>query len=177
MAVTTTHTFSKMHKVCACIGFVAVLLSQPVSAADEGVALEGGVMPHEKIDALYRNISESFATLSIEKISDIYTKDAYYLTPESPMITGIGDIGAEWEAWFAWMREGKGTLTIDFRLIAREIYNDTFGYDVGYFTTVQQRPDGNNQTYEGKFITVTQKQANGQWRFSVDTYSMLKKEE
>ncbi len=176
MAAATSFLFSKMYKVCTYIGFITVLLSQTATAADGDVTLESGVEPHGKIDALYQNISKSFSDLSSKDISEIYTKDAFYLTPESPLITGIDDIGAEWEDWFSWMRAGKGTLTINFRIIAREVYGDALGYDIGYFTTIQQRPDGENQTYEGKFITVTQKQANGQWRFTADTYNMLKKE-
>jgi ketosteroid isomerase-like protein len=165
---------SRVHKICIYTGLAALLSFGSISAQAE-VKLENGVAPHEKIDTLYDKLSDAVSALNTRTFSDIYASDAFYLVPSSPLIQGLDDINPSWDGWFSWMKEVNGTLQMDFRVVAREVHDDTIGYDVGYATTLQKRPNAPDELIEVKILVVTKKQADGEWRFQVDTYSELKK--
>ena len=45
------------------------------------------------------------------------------------------------------------------------------GYTIGTFERMLDDPDGNPVTTVGKYVTVWQKQADGQWKIAVDTFN------
>ena len=106
-------------------------------------------------------------------LNKIYAEDAYYLQPKSQHFKGLDAlIENGFAGWFDWMKEGNGTLSISFRIIEREL-QESLGYDIGYYKVTQKRPEEEDEISEGKFVVVTKKQENGEWRFQVDTYNNL----
>lgn len=173
---TTRYSSLKKRNTCMSLGFIACLSFGTLSAHAD-VRFENGAMPYKGIDVLYEKLSTAATSLDTKSFSDIYTKDAYYLSPASPLAQGIDGITPEWDGWFAWMKEGNGTLQMDFRIVAREVYDDAIGYDIGYVKTLQKRPNEPDVTYETKFVVVTKKLPNGEWRYHIDAYNKLKKDE
>ncbi len=169
-------TSFKKKRICKLLG-LAAFLSLGTLSAHADVTLEDGVIPHKGIDALYEKLADATASLDTNGFSEIYAEDVFYLIPTAPLIQGIDGIKPDWDDWFVWMKEGNGTLEMDFRIVAREVYDDAMGYDIGYAKTLQKRPNEADVIYETKFVVVTKKQSNGEWRYQVDAYSKLKKDE
>ncbi|KAB7613290.1 hypothetical protein F9L33_11830 [Amylibacter sp. SFDW26] len=167
----------KLSKKNSCILLgLAACLSFGTFSARADIVLEDGVTPHKGIDALYEKLAAATASLNTESFSKIYAEDAFYLIPTAPLIQGIDGIKPDWDDWFVWMKEGNGSLDMDFRIVAREVHDDAIGYDIGYAKTLQKRPNEADVTYETKFVVVTKKLPNGEWRYQVDAYSQLKKD-
>ncbi len=177
MILSIPHLSSLKNKMAYLSLAVAACLSFGAVSAHADVTLEKGVKPHKGIDALYEKLSDATASLDTKTFSEIYAEDAFYFIPASPLAQGIKGVTPDWDSWFAWMKEGNGTLEIDFRIVAREVHDDALGYDIGYAKTLQKRPNEADVTYETKFVVVTKKLPDGEWRYQVDAYSYLKKDE
>ena len=140
-------------------------------AQSDALTLEDGVMANESIDSLYQQFSNAYSDLDTSQFKSIYAQDAYYLQPKAHHFKGIDAlIENGFAGWFGWMKEGNGTLSISFRIIEREL-QENLGYDIGYYKVIQKRPEEEDEISEGKFVVVTKKQDNGEWRFQVDAYN------
>ena len=157
------------------IAALALVLAAPAQAANsKALNLESDVAAHAAIDALYVRLSKAAEALDSSSFSSIYAAKSLYLAPNKPLVTGLSDIKSSWDGWFDWMKEAKGSLTMSFKIVSREVHED-IGYDVGYYKTLQVRPGESTKTFEGKFVVVTKKQADGTWLFHVDAFNSLKK--
>ncbi|MGI9410261.1 MAG: YybH family protein [Hyphomicrobiaceae bacterium] len=160
--------------ICFAVAFVATLSPAAIAANSNAPKLEAGVAPHAQIDALYEQLSRAVEALDTSTFGSIYAANSLYLPPNKTVIRGLAGVKSNWNGWFAWMKEAKGSLDIDFRIVSREVHGN-IGYDVGYYKTLQVRPGESSKTFEGKFVVVTKEQTDGRWLFQVDAYNHLKK--
>lgn len=147
---------------------LALAATLPAYAAP-AITHDDGVNAHPGIDAIYQRFHEGYASLDASVVSDLYTKDALYLSPQSEMKHGRDEIHQDFVHMFE-SADGAGEqLDIRFRIVKREVRED-LATDVGYFTLVRTSADGENSS-DGKFVVVAERDAEGTWRFSVDGYS------
>ena len=152
--------------------FSSYLFSQ---TAESFLKLENGVAAHKEIDAIYKNFSEAYKTLDVEKVADLYTENAAYLPPENDILQGREQIRPTFKSFFDWIKKEGRTMTIAFQIVQRKA-NKNLAYDVGIYT-IRQFKDGKPvSTGQGKFVVVAVKEKDGKWRFQVDGYSGLKPE-
>ena len=139
------------------------------------LVLENGVAAHKEIDSIYKNFSEAYKTLDVEKVTNLYTENAAYLPPENDILQGRDQIRPTFKSFFDWIKKEGRTMTIAFQIVQRKA-NKNLAYDVGIYT-IRQFKDGKPVgTGQGKFVVVAVKEKDGKWRFQVDGYSGLKPE-
>ncbi|HSK72755.1 MAG TPA: SgcJ/EcaC family oxidoreductase, partial [Pyrinomonadaceae bacterium] len=137
--------------------------------------LEQNVSPHKGLDDVYRRFSEAYRKLDAEAVTNLYTDDAFYLSPGSAVERGREKILANFSGFFNSVKSNGGSLTISFRILERGVSGD-LAYDVGIYTLRQERA-GKTQSDQGKFVVVARQVKKGDWRFHVDSYSDLPKAE
>ena len=119
-----------------------------------------------EIDAVYETFSQAYELLDDQMVQDLYESDAYYFYPQIPIQRGYENFMGGFRDMFNRAREGNTTLKIEFRIVERQVLGD-HAYDVGYYRL--NKSDGHRSV--GKFVTILRKQADGSWKFVLDTYS------
>ena len=154
---------------------VFLLAAFPVfsQTSENLLKLENGVAAHKGIDEIYRQFSESYKTLDVEKVTNLYTATAAYLAPDDEITEGREKIRPNFKSFFDSVRNDGRTMTISFQIIQRKVEKN-IGYDVGIYT-IRTFKDGKQiGTGQGKFVVVAVREKDGKWRFQVDGYSGLK---
>lgn len=147
-----------------------------VSAQTEKeLILEKGVASHAEIDEVYRRFSQAYRKIDAEAVTNLYTEDAFYLSPGSRIERGREKILENFSGFFNSVKASGASLAISFRILERRVSGD-LGYDVGIYTLTQKRGD-QTQSSQGKFVVVARKVESGEWRFHIDSYSDLPKAE
>lgn len=167
-----------MKKFAFVVTFLLIIIGQTVSAYSQktDLILENGVSAHKEIDAIYRQFSEAYVALDVDKVSNLYAADAAYLPPDSEILKGREQIRPGFRSFFDWVKKEGRTMTISFQIFQRKVEKN-LGYDVGIYTITQFK-DGKQigEPGKGKFIVVAVKEKDGKWRFQVDGYNNLKPE-
>ncbi len=140
------------------------------------LTLEKDVKSHAGIDAIYPKFSEAYDKLDAKMVTDLYTDDALYLTPESGIQRGRNVIFGNFNGFFNSIRENGATLEISFYIVERRV-SSGLGYDVGVYLLTSKSKTGTTQTSRGKFVVIALKMKNGQWKFQLDSYSDMPKEQ
>lgn len=153
---------------------ILVLFSFSINAQNKQLILEKSVKPHKEIDRIYKQFSEAYQTLDVEKVTNLYTKDAAYLPPNSDILTGRELILQNFKGFFDWVKKEGQTMTISFQIFQRKVTKD-LAYDVGIYT-IQNFKDGKKVGEgKGKFVVVAIK-VGKDWKFQVDGYNNIKSE-
>ncbi len=153
---------------------VMILCTSFVSYAQTPeLSLDAGVKPHAGIDEIYRDFSDSYRTLNLDKLAGLYTENAAYLVPDEEVMTGRDNIRGSFRGFFESMKAESRSMAIAFRIVQRRAGKD-LGYDVGIFTLRMYKDGKQTSSGQGKFVVVTVKDKDGKWRFQVDGYSDLK---
>lgn len=152
-----------------------LLLTLSAYSQTPGLVLEKGVSAHKEIDAVYKNFSEAYKTLDVEKVTNLYTGTAAYLSPDSDILQGREQISPTFKSFFDYVKKEGRTMTISFQIVQRKT-DKNLAYDVGIFTIRQYKDGKEVGTGNGKFVVVAVKEKDGKWRFQVDGYSGLKPE-
>jgi len=139
------------------------------------LTLEKGVAPHKKIDNIYRRFSEAYKDLDPQAVTDLYTSDAFYLSPGGEIKRGSEKILADFTGFFDSVKKEGRKLEISFRILDRRV-SGKVAYDVGIFTLTNSASGGDPRTGSGKFVVVAQEEKGGVWKFHVDSYSDLPRE-
>lgn len=165
-----------MHKVAALIALVFTLTLSLAAQqkTNSKLTLAAGVKPHAGIDAIYAKFSEAYDKLDAKMVTDLYTENALYLTPESGIQRGRAVIFDNFDGFFNSVRESGGKLDISFKIVERRMTTN-MGYDVGEFLLTSAGKSGATQTSRGKFVVIAVKLKGGQWKFQLDSYSDLPK--
>ena len=156
-------------------GFVvaaALVAVFSVVAVGQELTLADGLQAHSGVDAIYADFSKSYRTLDYQLVAGLYTEDASYLTPNSPIVSGRDKILDNFKGFFERTKERNRTMTISFNIVSRKVGSD-LGYDVGTFRIKYSQEGKLLGESTGKFVVVTEKGADGKWRFAVDGYSGL----
>jgi len=139
---------------------------------EKELILEKGVVPHAKIDDVYRRFSEAYKKLDAEAVTNLYTDEALYLAPGSNVERGREKILTTFSSFFNSVKTSGGSLTISFRILERRVSGD-LAYDVGIFTLTRKSAKGEERIGRGKFVVVVRRMKNDEWRFQVDAYNDL----
>lgn len=91
-------------------------------------------------------------------------EDASFLAPDAPQANGQEDIKAAVSGLFA-----SPGFKLNWRATSAEVASSgDFGYTLGTFELTLNDADGNPQTRQGKYVTVWEKNAEGQWKVLAD---------
>lgn len=129
----------------------------------------------KQIDQLYQKFSEAYDSLDVDKVSNIYAEDAYYLipNPKAPILEGRPSIQRSFAGFIEGAANNNRQIDITFRIINRTIA-DSLAFDVGYYRT-RSKPDTAAEFEEGggvgKFVTVMGLMPDGKWKFLLDGYN------
>ncbi|MFN0140774.1 MAG: YybH family protein [Pyrinomonadaceae bacterium] len=154
--------------------FTIAIAAAAQQKANSKLTLENGVKPHVGIDAIYAEFSEAYDKLDAKMVTDLYTDDALYLTPESGIQRGRDVIISNFKPFFDSIRNNGGKLDIAFHIVERRV-SGNMGYDVGTFSLTSTGKSGATQTSKGKFVVIALKMKNGRWKFQLDSYSDMPK--
>ena len=135
--------------------------------------LENGVRAHKEIDEIYRRFSESYRTLNVEMVSNLYAEDAAYLAPEDDISFGRAAIRESFRGFFDSVKAGGQNISISFQIFQRTVEKN-MAYDVGIYTIHTFKDGKQIGAGRGKFVVVALKDKTGKWLFQVDGYSGLK---
>jgi uncharacterized protein (TIGR02246 family) len=162
----------KLNLIKILIWILLSLSTVAAQSSEKELVLEKNVAPHAKIDDIYRRFSEAYKKLDFEAVTNLYTDDAFYLSPGSDIERGREKILANFSGFFNSVKTSGGSITISFQILERRVSGD-LGYDVGIYTLAQKNPKGEAKIGRGKFVVVARRMENGEWRFQVDTYNSL----
>ncbi len=118
------------------------------------------------IDKVYETFSEAYVQLDGDMVQALYEPDAYYFYPKIPVQRGHDSFMDGFRDMFKRAADDGISLLIEFRILERKMLGD-HAYDVGYYRL--SKSDGNVDV--GKFVTILKEQADGSWKFILDTYS------
>lgn len=152
---------------------IFLFVSLSANAQNNDLNLEKGVSPHREIDAIYKDFSEAYRTLNVEKVANLYSDTAAYLVPNDNILQGREQIRPTFKSFFDYVKNEGRTMTISFQIVQRKV-DKNLAYDVGIYTIRQYKDGKEAGTGQGKFVTVAVREKDGKWRFQVDGYSDLK---
>ncbi len=96
-----------------------------------------------------------------------FALDAAFMPPGAPRVDGPSDIQGFWTIVL-----GQPGFSITWEATSAHVSESAdLGYTIGTFEQILDDPDGNPVTTVGKYVTVWQKQADGQWKIAVDTFN------
>lgn len=157
---------------------LAVLLL--ASCAPEAPPRGDGAEPETPpgLDALYDRFRTAYDTLDLEAMAHLYAEDALYLPPGGGIRQGREAVRESFATFFGWAKENGMAAAIDFEIVDRTL-REGLAVDVGYYTLTTtpsaesaQRPGRS----VGKFVTVAERDAGGEWHFRIDAYNMAPEE-
>ena len=166
----SNHTKIMKAKILTILAALFLSVSTVSAQMSQELVLEKGVTPHAKIDDVYRRFGEAYKKLDVEAVTNLYTDDAFYLSPGGEIQRGRATISKIFNGFLNSVIKDGGILSIKFRILERRVSGD-LAYDVGIYTLTQRRPNLENRTSIGKFVVVALRMKNGEWRFQVDSFS------
>lgn len=152
--------------------FLTIKAQPPQTAPTGDLILENGVSSHKGLDEVYRRFSEAYKKFDYEAVTNLYTENAFYLSPGSDIKRGREKILAVFSDYFNSVKNAGGTLQVSFQILDRRVSGD-LAYDVGIYTLTEKTKNGEARTGRGKFVVVARRMSSGEWRFQVDAYNGL----
>lgn len=144
---------------------VAALAStvQPGAAQDEHEAFAA-------MDAVYERFTRAYRLGEPDSVVVLYSDDPLYLPGRGGILQGVEALRSQFGFLDA-IRSRSATAHISFESVGRGASGD-LGWDVGYYTLQVADADGTRSpASRGKFTTVWQRDADGEWRIHVDGFS------
>ena len=96
-----------------------------------------------------------------------FAEEAFYLAADQPMIQGKAAIRSIVTKLFS----GPGVSLSHQPTTARVSESGDLGYTIGTYQLTKNDDQGNPVTTVGKYLTVWQKQADGQWKVVADCFN------
>jgi uncharacterized protein (TIGR02246 family) len=140
------------------------------------LVLEQGVAPHKGLDTVYRRFIEGYKKLDAASVANLYSETAAYLAPQSNIQIGRQKVSGIFASFFDSVRQKNGRLEISFHVVQRQVEKN-LAYDVGIYTLTSFNEKGESSKGTGKFVVVATRGKGDIWRFQVDGYSDLPKEQ
>ena len=125
-----------------------------------------------EVQAAYDRMTLAYELLDVDAAAGVYTEEARYILPdpERDVVEGRENIREIFDSFFKAARMRQAEITIEFRFVSRDIYDD-MAHDVGYYRVTGRRKGETVSTSTGKFATVLRRSEDGMWRFVTDAYS------
>ncbi|MCB0566371.1 MAG: DUF4440 domain-containing protein [Phaeodactylibacter sp.] len=130
----------------------------------EFLATDLGII-HQNIDAFSRSLTEG----DFDAVVAAYTTDAKLFPQRGDILRGEPAIRNYWTP-----PASRESRTVHHRIKPEEIVvqGDT-AYDWGYYEGATRRGDGSLAYWEGKYVVVWKKVADGQWKIYLDSWNNL----
>ena len=112
---------------------IVLFVSFGVRAQNAELVLEKGVEAHREIDGIYQQFSESYRTLDVDKVVNLYTETAAYLQPNDDLLQGREQVREVFTPFFEKMKKDGLSITISFQIFQRAA-DKNLAYDVGIYT-------------------------------------------
>lgn len=153
-----------MTKACTFFGLTTLLFVVGCAPQPEAPAVD---LAAERTAIMAADQAWSQTAADVEKFVSYFTDDATFLAPDGPIVEGKKAIHATATGLFstpgfnlAWNASKAGVAS-----------SGDMGYTVGTYQLTVNNPEGQPTTTDGKYLTVWQKQADGQWKVIVDSPS------
>lgn len=159
--------------VCCALLAMGIPAAADPPASPPAVVHAEGVAPHAGVDTVYRRFAAAYDALDAQAVADLYTAEALYLVPGNEVMRGRDAILTNFAGFFDAVRSEGGRLAIRFEIIDRVVAPGLVS-DVGHFRL--GRSGGGGSVMRGKFAVVAREDAEGAWRFHVDSYSGVEQE-
>lgn len=121
--------------------------------------------PYEEVEVVIYNLSEQWVRLwnakELDKVVDLYAKDALYLPAHHAPIHGRANIR---EFLKGPMQQGATDFKMQIEFIQRA---GDLAYDVGFYSINLPQPDGSKKEDRGRYLVIWQHQPAGDWRMLV----------
>lgn len=133
---------------------------------------ENGQGDNEAINRHYDQFTQTFNSLDIKSIDELYGDNAVYIseTQHKGIVQGKAAIIALYQSFFEKIRHKNARIEVDFRVTIRQM-TDNSATDIGYYL-VRFHPQVDTgepvSEFAGKFVNVFVKD-KGQWQISVDS--------
>ena len=122
-------------------------------------------MVQQTIDRANAQFMDAFKRGDMDAVSDVYTRDAQLLPPDSAIVRGRTAIKEFWTGARQMGIREASLETLDFHQAG-----DT-GYEIGLYT-LRIQPDGGDESQaEGKYVVVWRRDADGAWKWAVDIWN------
>jgi len=120
---------------------------------------------HQNIDAF----SKSLVGGDFEAVVNAYTKDAAIFPQRGDIRRGQEAIRTYWTP-----PAGRKSRTVHHRILPVEIVvSGEEAYDWGYYEGATERANGEKIHWEGKYVIVWKKTADGEWKIYLDSWNNL----
>jgi len=124
-----------------------------------------------QFDAVYAKFSQAYRTGDPQMVTNLYTRDAFYLVPGNKIERGYDFISRTFSFLNSYKNRASGGPAIGFEIVDREIQGN-IGWDIGYYMFNDDgTPPKPGEQPDGKFIVLWKKDASGQWKIFGDGYS------
>jgi ketosteroid isomerase-like protein len=152
-----------------------VIPSLDISASSNhswpGLTLDRGILPHSRLDQIYRSFSDGYQNLDASSVASLYCDDALLLAYSNDIYSGRQVIKEYFSSRFSSAKENGAVLNITFRIMARRI-SGLFAYDVGVYTLVESGDSMKHQKKSGNFVALAKLVGDSTWRLQVYSYSV-----
>ena len=143
---------------------IEVLAETYQQLGQEFLATDLGII-HQNIDAF----SQSLVAGDFEAVVAAYTHDAKLFPQRGDIRRGEASIRSYWTP-----PADRESRAVHHRIMPEEIVVlDDTAYDWGYYEGATRRGDGTEVHWEGKYVIVWKKTAEGQWKIYLDSWNNL----
>lgn len=133
------------------------------------VPVVGQAHPHSHVDQIYREFKAGYAVLDVERVASLYGEEALYVSSRSAPLIGRAAIAGSFKEFFDAVGGAGATLQIRFRIVERRVTDDAV-WDLGYYHLARVTAGQVGNPSVGRFVTGVRREADGHWRFVVDTF-------
>jgi len=134
----------------------------PVPAAPKGEH-------YSRAETLVRRLTQDWViacnTKHLEDVLDLYSADAIVYRSNQPAVKASGALR---EFFVAALDAGLGEVAME---AARVEVSDDMAYEAGKFTALLPGVSGKRREERGKYVRILSKDADGDWKISVDCWS------
>jgi ketosteroid isomerase-like protein len=123
----------------------------------------------QNLDLVYETFSKAYQDLDINLMKQIYSEDAYYLSPGAEIQKGMSSFIEGFSNMFDQAKKNDQRLSIEFDIKERKVIDNT-AIDIGLYKMTRYSADTSHSSV-GKFITVLEFMPEGAWKFIADGYS------
>jgi ketosteroid isomerase-like protein len=125
----------------------------------------------QQFQAVYAKFTEAYRRGDPQMVTDLYTRDAFYLQPGSKIERGYDFIFKTFSFLNSYKNRPNGGPAIGFEIVDRQI-SGNIGWDIGYYMFNDDgTPPKPGEQPDGKFIVLWKRDASGQWKIFADGYS------
>jgi len=147
------------------IAIALLAIATPVTAQDSASV-------GKQFEAQYARFSQAYVTLDPDAVANLYTDDAYYMSPGVDIKRGRATIRSDFAGFFDSVRSRGDSVRIAFTILDRRI-SGALATDIGYYDLTGKARSGESRTDRGKFVVIWVRGTDGAWRIRTDAYSSI----